>query len=184
MKHSSGAKEYFRVDVLDEIYAEQEKRIHAFDHLMKILAIDEIDKGEEREMQKCWEKFGKARKISTDSVQKQIRPHGAMKLKDPESHQSWTVNGQRLKHYLDGEIQKHNRGYRNFFTWASRESPARILQRKKEKMLNFNSRPGEFGFAWAKIRGAYWNGFAWTKIKGAHWNIFVRARLVSLRRGF
>jgi len=53
---------------------------------MKILAIDEIDKGEEREMQKCWEKFGKARKISTDSVQKQIRPHGAMKLKDPESH--------------------------------------------------------------------------------------------------
>jgi len=50
MKHPSGAKECFRVDVVDEVCAEQEKRIHAFDHLMKILVIDEINKGEEREV--------------------------------------------------------------------------------------------------------------------------------------
>jgi len=55
---------------LYEVCAEQEKRIHAFDTLMKILTIDEIDKGEEREVQKCREKFGKMRKISKNSVQK------------------------------------------------------------------------------------------------------------------
>ena len=68
MKHPSGAKECFRMDVLDEVCVEQVKRIHAFDPLMKILAIDDIDKGEEREVQKCWEKFGKARKIPKNSV--------------------------------------------------------------------------------------------------------------------
>jgi len=98
---------------------------------MKFLAIDEIDKGEEREVHKCWEKFGKARKIPKNSVQKQRRPHGVVKLKDPESHRSWTVNGQRLKHFLGGEIWKHNHGCRNVFAWASRELPGRILQRKK-----------------------------------------------------
>jgi len=70
-------------------------------------------------------------------------------------HASETVNGQRLKHYLDGEIWKHNRGCRNVFAWVSRESPGQILQRKKEKMLNWNSRQGESGFTWAKIGGAY-----------------------------
>jgi len=104
---------------------------------MKILAIDEIDKGEEREVQKCWKKFGKARKISKNNVQRQRRPHGAVKLKDPESHRC-----------------------RNVFAWAIRELPERILQRKNEKMLNCNSRPGEADFAWPKIGGAYWNGFA------------------------
>jgi len=74
-----------------------------------------------------------------------------VKLKDPESHRSWTVNGQRLKHYLGGE----NRACRNVFAWASRESPGRILQRKKEKIFYYNSRPGESGFAWPKIGGAY-----------------------------
>jgi len=101
---------------------------------MKILAIDEIDKGEEREVQKCWEKFGKARKIPKNSVQMQRRPHGAVKLKDPESQRC-----------------------RNIFAWTSRKSLGRILQRKNEKMLSCNSRPGEADFAWAKIRGAYWN---------------------------
>ena len=104
MKHSSDAKECFRVDVLDKVCAEPEKRIHAFDPLMKILAIDDIDKGEEREVQKCWEKFGKARKIPKNRVQRQRRPHGAVKLKDPKSHKC-----------------------RNVFAWASWESPRRIL---------------------------------------------------------
>jgi len=99
---------------------------------MKILAIDEIDKGEEREVKICWEKFGKARKIPKNSVQRQRKPHGAVKLQDLESHRSWTINEQRLKHYLGGEIWKHNRGCRNVFAWVSRESPGQILQRKKK----------------------------------------------------
>ena len=137
MKHPSDAKECFRVDVLDEVCAEQEKRIHAFDPLMKILVIDKIDKGEEREVQNCWEKFGKVRKILKNSVQRQRRPHGVVKLKDPES-----------------------RRCRNVFAWASRESLGRILQRKNEKILNCNSRLGEADFAWPKIGDAYCNGFA------------------------
>jgi len=119
IKHPSGAKECFRVDVLDEVCAEQEKRIHAFDPLMKILAIDGIDKGEEREVQKCWEKFGKAREIPKNSVQRQRRPHGAVKLKDPESHRC-----------------------RNVSAWASRESLRRILQRKNEKNRELQLSPG------------------------------------------
>jgi len=119
IKHQSGAKECFRMDVLDEVCAEQEKRIHAFDPLMKILDIDDIDKGEEREVQKCWEKFEKARKIPKNNVQRQRRPHGALKLKDPESHMC-----------------------RNVFAWASRESPGRILQRKNEKNCELQLSPG------------------------------------------
>jgi len=91
---------------------------------MKILVIDEIDKGEEREVQKCWEKFGKARKIPKNNVQRQRRLHRAVKLKDPESHRC-----------------------KNVFAWASRESLRRILQRKNEKMLNCNSRLGKVDFA-------------------------------------
>ena len=91
MKHPSDAKECFRVDILDEVCVEQEKRIHAFDPLMKILVIDDIDKGEGRQVQKCWKKFGKARKIPKNSIQRQRRPHGAVKLKDPESHRCRNV---------------------------------------------------------------------------------------------
>ena len=89
MKHPSGAKECFTVDVLDEVCVEQQKRIRAFDPLMKTFAIDEIDKGKEREVRKCWENFGKARKIPKSSDQKQGKFYGAVKLKDPESHRSW-----------------------------------------------------------------------------------------------
>jgi len=47
------------VDVIDENCIEQQKWICAFDPLMKTLAIDEIDKGEEREgrnVGKSWER--------------------------------------------------------------------------------------------------------------------------------
>jgi len=49
-------------------------------------------------VRKCWEKFGKARKIPKRSDQKQVKSYGVVKLKDPESHRSWAVSGQRLKH--------------------------------------------------------------------------------------
>ncbi|XP_052723860.1 uncharacterized protein LOC128193792 [Vigna angularis] len=40
---------------------------------------------------------------------KEVKPHGAVELVDPTSDdpaRSWVVNGQRLKHYLGGEIQR------------------------------------------------------------------------------
>jgi len=37
---------------------------------------------------------------------KQVEPYGAVQLENPESQRSWTVNGQRLKHYLGGEIER------------------------------------------------------------------------------
>jgi len=89
---------------------------------MKTLAIDEIHKGEEREVKKCWEKFGKARKIPKSSDQKKRRPHGVVEL-DPIFQRSWVVNGQRLKHYLGGEILKSNCGCRSVFAWVMRLSP-------------------------------------------------------------
>ena len=145
IKHPSGAKECFRVNVLDEVCAKQEKRIHAFDHLMKILAIDDTDKGKEREVQKCWERFGKATKIPKNSVQRQRRTHGAVKLKDPESHRC-----------------------RNVFAWASRESPRRILQRKNEKNCELQLSPGrERSCPERKLRvatGAFSPGRNWSHL--------------------
>ncbi|KAG2381148.1 uncharacterized protein HKW66_Vig0254650 [Vigna angularis] len=40
---------------------------------------------------------------------KEVKPHGAIELVDPTSDdpaRSWVVNGQRLKHYMGGEIQR------------------------------------------------------------------------------
>jgi len=95
------------VDVLDEVGTKQQKRIRVFDPLMKTLAnnIDGINGREEREVKKCWEKFGKARKIPKSSDQTQRRPYEVVELEDPTFQRSWVVNGQRLKHYLGGEIE-------------------------------------------------------------------------------
>jgi len=35
-----------------------------------------------------------------------VKPYGAIELEDPESKRSWVVNGQRLKPYLGGEIDR------------------------------------------------------------------------------
>ncbi|XP_047176213.1 uncharacterized protein LOC124843498 [Vigna umbellata] len=40
---------------------------------------------------------------------KNVLPHGAVELTDPVSEdpqRSWVVNGQRLKHYLGGEVER------------------------------------------------------------------------------
>ncbi|CAL0312853.1 unnamed protein product [Lupinus luteus] len=37
---------------------------------------------------------------------KQIKSHGAIELQDPASQRSWTVNGQRLKPYLGGDVER------------------------------------------------------------------------------
>ncbi|CAL0315573.1 unnamed protein product [Lupinus luteus] len=36
---------------------------------------------------------------------KEIKSHGAIELQDPASQRSWTVNGQRLKPYLGGDVE-------------------------------------------------------------------------------
>jgi len=82
MKYPRDTKECFRVNILYENCTEQQKRIRTFDHLMKTLVIDEIDKEKEREVKKCWEKFGKTWKIPKSNDQKQRRPHEAVELED------------------------------------------------------------------------------------------------------
>ena len=37
---------------------------------------------------------------------KEVRPYGAIELEDPSSGRSWVVNGQRLKEYLGGDIER------------------------------------------------------------------------------
>ncbi|XP_020235395.1 uncharacterized protein LOC109815167 [Cajanus cajan] len=37
---------------------------------------------------------------------KQVKPHGAIQVEDVSSKESWVVNGQRLKLYLGGEIER------------------------------------------------------------------------------
>ncbi|XP_017426307.1 uncharacterized protein LOC108334892 [Vigna angularis] len=42
-------------------------------------------------------------------IVKSVRPHGAIELVDPAAsnqQRSWVVNGQRLKHYLGGEVEQ------------------------------------------------------------------------------
>jgi len=35
-----------------------------------------------------------------------VKSYGVVELEDPVSHKSWVVNGQRLKPYLGGEIER------------------------------------------------------------------------------
>ena len=39
-------------------------------------------------------------------VVKQVRPYGAVEIEDAKSKRSWLVNGQRLKHYKGGEVER------------------------------------------------------------------------------
>jgi len=45
-------------------------------------------------------------KWSGPFVVKQARPHGAVEIEDAKSKRSWLVNGQRLKHYKGGEVER------------------------------------------------------------------------------
>ncbi|BAU01757.1 hypothetical protein VIGAN_11105700 [Vigna angularis var. angularis] len=48
-------------------------------------------------------------KWSGPFVIKAVKPYGAIELMDPnseDSNRSWIVNGQRLKHYLGGEVER------------------------------------------------------------------------------
>jgi len=72
MKHPSSAREFFRVDVLDEICTEQQTRLCTSEPLMKALInnLEELNEWEEEEVRECWEKLGKAKEILESSVQK------------------------------------------------------------------------------------------------------------------
>ena len=37
---------------------------------------------------------------------KEVKPYGAVVLEDPTTNATWTVNGQRLKLYLGGEVDR------------------------------------------------------------------------------
>ncbi|XP_020209347.1 uncharacterized protein K02A2.6-like [Cajanus cajan] len=37
---------------------------------------------------------------------KEVKPYGAIEIEDPEAQRSWVVNGQRLKPYLGGEVER------------------------------------------------------------------------------
>ena len=37
---------------------------------------------------------------------KEVKPYGAVELEDPVTKANWTVNGQRLKPYFGGEIDR------------------------------------------------------------------------------
>jgi len=39
-------------------------------------------------------------------VVKQVKPYGGIEIEDAKSQRSWLVNGQRLKHYKGGEIER------------------------------------------------------------------------------
>ncbi|XP_006598470.1 uncharacterized protein [Glycine max] len=37
---------------------------------------------------------------------KEVMPHGAVILEDPTTKSTWTMNGSRIKHYLDGDFER------------------------------------------------------------------------------
>ena len=37
---------------------------------------------------------------------KEIKPYGAVEIEDPVKNESWVVNGQRLKLYLGGDVER------------------------------------------------------------------------------
>jgi len=73
MKHPSGTKDCFRVDVLDEIYTEQQTRLCTSEPLIKALTsnIEELNEWAEEEVKRCWEELGKAKEVPENSTQEQ-----------------------------------------------------------------------------------------------------------------
>jgi len=55
-------------------------------------------------------------KWSGPYVVKEVKPYGAIELKEPKSHRSWVVNGQRVKPYLGNEQE-------NFITVMLLDNP-------------------------------------------------------------
>jgi len=45
-------------------------------------------------------------KWSGPFIIKEVKPYGAVELEDPATKASWTVNGQRLKPYFGGEVNR------------------------------------------------------------------------------
>jgi len=39
-------------------------------------------------------------------VVKQVKPYGAVEIEDVKTQRSWMVNGQRMKHYKGGEVER------------------------------------------------------------------------------
>jgi hypothetical protein len=37
---------------------------------------------------------------------KDVRPYGAVEIEDPVRNESWVINGQRLKLYLGGDVER------------------------------------------------------------------------------
>ena len=37
---------------------------------------------------------------------KEVRPYGAIEIEDPVKNERWVVNGQRLKLYLGGDVER------------------------------------------------------------------------------
>nr|KYP75995.1 hypothetical protein KK1_020213 [Cajanus cajan] len=50
---------------------------------------------------------GKLRSKWSDPFRvKEVKPYGAIEIEDPKAQRSWVVNGQRLKPYLGGEVER------------------------------------------------------------------------------
>jgi len=45
-------------------------------------------------------------KWSGPFIVKEVKPYGAVELEDPTTKASWTVNGQRLKPYFGGKVDR------------------------------------------------------------------------------
>ncbi|XP_047181614.1 uncharacterized protein LOC124848050 [Vigna umbellata] len=62
-----------------------------------------------RQMLELEEMWLHAYDSSRPFIVKSVRPHGAIELIDPvasDPQRSWVVNGQHLKHYLGGEVER------------------------------------------------------------------------------
>jgi len=73
MKYSNDQKECFRVDVIDDICFETQKKCLTVEPLMKVImgSIEDINEGERKEIQDYVEELDKAKEILYDASQKQ-----------------------------------------------------------------------------------------------------------------
>ncbi|XP_029130247.1 uncharacterized protein LOC109813542 [Cajanus cajan] len=153
MKHPNDKKDYFRVDVMDEVCLEAERKSSLATPLEKELNFDIKATSEKRKLQlheleemqlQAYEssKIYKSKvksyhdkkivqrnfqpgqqillfnfrlrllpgkfksKWSGPFVIKSVKPYGVVELEEPNSGRSWMVNGQRIKPYLGGEVEK------------------------------------------------------------------------------
>jgi hypothetical protein len=99
MKHSKDSRDSFRIDVIEEATFEVSKHIHEFVPGQLVLLFNSRLRLFPGKLKSKW---------SGPFRVKEVKEYGAVVIENLEKKDSWTVNGQHLKIYLGGLVDRES----------------------------------------------------------------------------